>query len=71
MTRNLGSTDRLARIIFGFGLVAAAIAWNQPYTSCILSIIGLVALITGLIGRCPLLAVFNISTCQPKSGCLH
>lgn len=71
MTRNLGGTDRLARIIFGFGLAAAAIAWNEPYTSCILSIIGLVVLITGLVGRCPLCAIFNISTCQSKGGCLH
>jgi len=71
MTRNLANIDRLARIIFGFGLIAASIVWNEPYTSCILSIIGLVALVTGLISRCPLYAIFKINTCNAKTRWLH
>jgi len=63
MTRNLGGMDRLARIIFGFGLIAAGIAYLKDYMICIF-IVGLVAIITGLLGRCPLCSIFKINTCN-------
>ena len=71
MISNLASADRLARIIFGFILAAAAIIWNEPYTSWILIIIGLVVLITGMVGRCPLYAIFKIDTKRSGGRCLH
>ncbi len=66
MTRNLANIDRLARIIFGFGLIVVSIAWNESYASCALGVIGLVGLITGLVSRCPLYAIFNIKSCKAK-----
>ena len=64
MTRNLGGMDRLARIIFGFGLIVAGITYLKDYMICILTIVGLVAIITGFLGRCPLCSIFNINTCN-------
>jgi len=63
MTHNLGGMDRLARIIFGFGLIAAGITYLKDYMICIF-IVGLVAIITGLLGRCPLCSIFKINTCN-------
>lgn len=64
MTRNLGGTDRLARIIFGFGLIVAGLLVYEDYITCFLSVIGLIGIITGALGRCPLCAIFNINTCK-------
>ena len=66
MVRNMSNLDRLARIIFGFGLIAVSIAWNESYASWALSVIGMVSLITGLLSRCPLYAIFKIDTCKAK-----
>ena len=66
MVRNLSNIDRLARIIFGFGLVVVSIAWNGSYSSYALGVIGLVGLITGLVSRCPLYAVLNINSRNAK-----
>lgn len=66
MLRNLSNIDRLARIIFGFGLIVVSIAWNESYSSCALGVIGLVGLITGLVSRCPLYAVLNINSRNVK-----
>ena len=66
MIRNMSNLDRLARIIFGFGLIAVSIAWNSFYSSCALGVIGTVALITGMVSRCPLYAVLKINSRNAK-----
>lgn len=53
MTRNIGSTDRLVRIVIGIGLLL--IAFEGPRTAW--GFIGLVPLLTGLFGYCPLYRV--------------
>lgn len=55
MTRNIGSTDRLVRIVLGIGLLL--IAFEGPRTAW--GYIGLVPLITGLFGYCPLYRVIG------------
>lgn len=50
MTKNVGSTDRLVRIVLGIGLLL--IAFEGPRTAW--GYIGLVPLLTGLFGYCPL-----------------
>jgi hypothetical protein len=66
MKPNLGSGERLARIVFGTGLVFVSIAWDTSFSSCVLAIIGLVVFFTGMAGRCPLCAILNVNSC--KSG---
>ncbi len=63
MTRNVGRMDRIARIIIGIGLIA--LVYVGPKTS--LGWIGLIPLITGMIGNCPAYSLFGFSTC-PKSA---
>ena len=55
MTRNIGSTDRHVRIVLGIGLLL--IAFEGPRTAW--GYIGLVPLITGLFGYCPLYRVIG------------
>ncbi len=63
MTRNVGRMDRIARIVIGIGLIA--LVYVGPKTS--LGWIGLIPLITGIIGNCPAYSLFGFSTC-PKSA---
>lgn len=60
MTHNVGGIDKLARIVIGAVLIGLAItgqigAWGW---------IGLVPLVTGLLGTCPAYRLLGISTCQ-------
>ncbi|MFN8570533.1 MAG: DUF2892 domain-containing protein [Gemmatimonadaceae bacterium] len=63
MKSNVGSADRLIRVVLGIGLLA--IAFVGPHTP--LGYIGVVPLLTGLFGTCPLYSVFGINTCAAKS----
>ncbi|MDJ1009761.1 MAG: DUF2892 domain-containing protein [Paracoccaceae bacterium] len=58
MTRNEGKLDRALRVIVG--LVLLSFVFVGPQT--LWGLIGLVPLVTGLVGTCPLYSVFGIST---------
>ena len=60
MTRNIGPTDKLLRIIVG--LVLLVLVFVGPKTP--LGYFGVIPLLTGLTGFCPLYALFGISTCS-------
>lgn len=58
LPRNLSAADRAIRVMLGLTLLSLAVigprtAWGY---------LGLVPLMTGMIGRCPLYAVLGIST---------
>ena len=57
--RNEGGLDRLLRIVVG--LVVLALVFVGPKTP--LGWIGVVPLLTGLVGFCPAYRIFGISTC--------
>ncbi|MDR7096004.1 YgaP family membrane protein [Hydrogenophaga laconesensis] len=62
MTKNVGGIDRILRIVIGLALIAAAATgaiglWGY---------IGLLPLITGLIGWCPPYALLGFNTCSVK-----
>ena len=59
---NEGMIDRVLRIIVGAGVLS--LAFIGPQTPW--GYLGLVPLLTGLIGWCPIYAIFKIST-KPKS----
>ncbi len=64
MTQNTGSIDRTLRIVVGAILMILAAsgtigAWG---------FIGIVPLVTGLIGFCPLYRMVGISTCAHRAG---
>lgn len=62
MTPNVGTADRIVRIVVGAGLLGATLAneigpWGW---------LGLVPLATGLFGYCPAYLPFGIRTCSTK-----
>jgi hypothetical protein len=62
MTRNEGTFDRAARIILGIVLIVMALrGMYTPWTW-----IGVVPLLTGLVGMCPLYSIIGINTCKVK-----
>jgi len=58
---NLGQGDRTARIILSIGLIVGGF-FAGGTAGLILGIVGLVPLITGLMGYCPLYSLFHKST---------
>lgn len=68
MTVNMGVVDRVIRLVVGAVLVAYAIpigftstGWNW------VGWIGVVPILTALLGNCPLYTMLGISTCPVKS----
>lgn len=63
MKPNVGSIDRVARVVIGIALVAGAAtgvigAWGW---------IGIVPILTGSLGVCPAYLPFGLSTCRVKA----
>ncbi len=63
MKANEGTIDRVLRVLVGLGLIS--LVFVGPQTP--LGWIGVVPLLTGLVGFCPLYAVLGIRTCPLKS----
>ncbi len=59
MKKNAGTLDRIIRIILGLGILS--LAFTGPQTA--FGYVGLVPLITGLAGYCPLYTLFGFQTC--------
>ena len=62
MKPNAGTIDRALRIIAGLALIALA----ATGTVGVWGWIGIVPLLTGIIGVCPAYSIFGISTCPIK-----
>lgn len=62
MARNEGTLDRALRVIVG--LVLIALVFVGPQTPW--GWIGLVPLLTGLVGMCPLYSILGINTCKVR-----
>ena len=60
MTRNEGTIDRILRVLTGITLLSLVFVGPQtPF-----GWIGLVPLVTGLVGICPVYSIFGIRTCS-------
>lgn len=60
MNANVGSVDKIARIVLGLALIAWALFFQGP----IWAWIGVVPLATGLFSFCPVYRLFGINTCR-------
>jgi hypothetical protein len=65
--KNVGSIDRVLRIIVGLGVISL-VFWG-PRT--LWGWLGLIPLVTAVIGWCPLYAVLGVRTCPVKSADTH
>ncbi|SIT82294.1 Protein of unknown function [Yoonia rosea] len=69
MTKNIGTIDRIFRLVLGIVLLAApfvsGMAVFQSGTATIISVIvGLIMLGTATLKFCPLYRIFGIQTCK-------
>ena len=68
LTMNEGTLDRVLRIVVGLALLVwffvdqGAGFWHYA------KLIGIVPLLTGLVGTCPVYSVFGLSTCPVKQS---
>jgi glyoxylate carboligase len=62
MTSNVGGIDKILRIVAGAGLIGATAAGLLPAWGYI----GIVPLVTGLMGWCPLYPLIGLNTCPMK-----
>ena len=63
MKINVGSTDRIIRIIVGIAIILVGFLYGSWW-----GIIGLVVLLTGILKVCPAYMPFGISTCKTDSA---
>ncbi len=64
MTNNEGGVDRVVRVVVGLGLISLAFVGPQTPWGWI----GLIPLITGVVGWCPAYSIFGLKTCRPKTN---
>jgi hypothetical protein len=59
MNQNAGLVDRIVRIVAGLGLLSLTVVGPQT----LFGLVGLVPLLTGIVGHCPAYRLFGLSTC--------
>lgn len=62
MNVNVGSTDRIIRIVAGLALIAWAALFNGPVWAWI----GVLPLATGIFRICPAYSIFGMNTCGTR-----
>ena len=62
MTANVGSTDRIIRIVVGVALIAWVLLMGGPTWAWI----GVLPLVTGLMRVCPAYSILGMNTCGTK-----
>ncbi|MHA3885478.1 YgaP family membrane protein [Stutzerimonas degradans] len=61
MQKNIGGIDKIARIVIGIALIAWAVLGGPVWAW-----IGVLPLVTGLLGWCPAYSLLGIKTCPLK-----
>lgn len=64
MSKNEGNIDRVIRVVLGLVLLSLVFVGPQTWWG----LIGIVPLVTGLVGSCPVYSILGISTCPTKSN---
>jgi hypothetical protein len=64
MKRNVGSIDRIIRIVIGLALIAIPVTGGTMWGYA-----GILPLVTGLVGWCPPYSLLGLSTCGKKGCC--
>ena len=64
MSNNVGSVDRVMRVLIGLGLLA--FAFYSGYQYAWIGYIGIVPILTAVFSSCPLYSVLGWSTCAVK-----
>lgn len=67
MTANVGGIDKVLRIVVGLGLLAFAVFGPASIEWKWVGYIGVVPLLTALMGWCPAYTLIGVSTCPAKA----
>lgn len=67
LEKNEGTIDRAIRVIVGLALIIGFFVDGDGAYSW-LYLVGIIPLVTGLIGSCPLYSLLGINTCPMKKG---
>jgi hypothetical protein len=62
MKGNQASWDRIARVVLGVALVIGGLVGVQGADGYIMAAVGLIPLVTGMVGWCPIYSIFKIGT---------
>lgn len=62
MKQNVGSIDKIFRIVAGLAIIAAGIYYQSWWGA-----VGVLPILTALMGWCPPYALLGISTCPMRS----
>ena len=62
--KNEGNLDRILRVIVGAAVISLVFVGPQSAWGWV----GLVPLITGLVGNCPVYSLFGISSCSSQQS---
>jgi hypothetical protein len=62
---NEAGWDRIARVVVGVALFAVGFGVVGGTGGTVLGIVGLIPLVTGLVGYCPIYGVLNVRTNHP------
>lgn len=63
MKINLGSIDRILRLLIGTGIVGLGIVYQSW-----LGVIGIIPIVTAFVRWCPIYSMFSLNTC-PNNKC--
>ena len=67
MTCNVGGIERPIRILLGVLVLGIGVFSNLPLIGTAIALtLGSIALVTGVIGYCPLWTLFGLNTCQTR-----
>jgi len=64
MMTNEGTLDRAIRVILGLALLSLTVA--GPHT--LLGLVGIIPVLTGIVGFCPLYRLIGVSTCPTRGA---
>ncbi|MEZ5778990.1 MAG: DUF2892 domain-containing protein [Paracoccaceae bacterium] len=64
MSKNEGMIDRVLRVVLGLALLSLVFVGPKS----LWGLVGLVPLVTGLVGTCPVYSILGIRTCPLRSG---
>ncbi len=67
MTANAGMIDRALRVIVGLALIAWTLNLIPGYPGQVWGWVGVVPLLTGLVGYCPAYSILGVNTCGRKA----
>ena len=64
---NVGGIDRVLRIVLGLALLAGFFL-NADASLRWLYLVGIIPLVTGLVGTCPIYSILGLNTCPLKKS---